>query len=397
MKKTLVALAAAAAISPAAFAGDISFKGDMNVEGFRVDAEGVSDVDAGYSSRIRLAGTAKTDGNVSVNFRLLLNNSIWSGDQRDTTDTDTLQGAYEQTASDPVAVDYGYIQMPIAGWTVRAGRQVANWAGCFITCNENRDRLLAMKRFGSTTVIFINDKRSEGPIAHPNYWSADTATDNDSDMYSAAAIGMHKGWLWGLLISHWAGEENVLLNGNTGIMPYVKGKVAGVSLEASLNYITGGDILYTDGGLSGFLRAGYDLDKVTIEGLALFTTGGGLIDVGFDTYSMTIQNTPKTNASNVSQVQLGRNFGTNEDYDEYLIAAKLSGKVAEGVTLSGAVGVANVDDGSTETDYVFFNAQASYQLAKTTDIYAGVESMNEDDDGSETDYVVGTVGINTTF
>ena len=415
MKKTLLALAAAAAISPAAFA-DVTFKGDANVEGFRVDTEGVDDVNAGYTSRIRLAGTAKTDGNVSVNFRLLLNNSIWSGDQRDTriTLTDTnddtttttkyLQGVYEQTPSDPVAVDYGYIQMPIAGWTVRAGRQVANWAGCFITCNENRDRLLAMKRFGSTTAILITDKRSEGNagglagFAAGSAFTNDTATDNDSNMYSAAAVGMHKGWLWGLLLTKWAGDDNILLNGTYAIMPYAKGKIGGVSLEASLNYLNGGDLLFTDGSMSGFVRAGVDVDKLRIEGLAMMTVDGGLIDVGFDTYSMTIQNNPKTNASNTNVAHLGRNFGLTQGYDEYLVSAKLSGKVDDQFTLSGALGVANVDNnGASEIDYTFFNVKGSYQVAKTTEIYAGAETVNVDDGSSDVDTVVATLGVNTTF
>ena len=434
MKKTLVALAAAAAISPAAFAGDISFKGDANVEGFFANSE-TNSVDqgtnAGYSSRIRLAGSAKTDGNISVNFRLLLNNSVWQGDTHA-----GVTGAYEQTGSDPVAVDYGYIQMPIAGWTVRAGRQVANWAGCFITCNENRDRLLAMKRFGGTTVIAINDKRMEGGEATSN---------SDRDMYAGAAIGMHKGWLWGMLVSTWRGADKDILEDVIALMPYVKGKAGGVELEASINLLTGGDgeldlsavttamqainpayptdiygtraeKSFNDSHLSGFLRAGYDFGSVKLEGLGLFAMNGGLLDPGFDTYSMGLNSNPKTDASNTNVFNFGRDFGRTEDgrdYDEYLISVKLSGKASEQLTLSAAAGIGNTeescDDDATNTlcvagetyevDYTFINAQASYQIAKTTEAYAGIELLTVDPTGddNETDHTLAKVGVSTSF
>ena len=421
MKKTLVALAAAAAISPAAFAGDISWKGDANVEGFMYDQDEMEKV-AGYSSRIRLAGSAKTDGNVSVNFRLLLNNSTWSGD-----DHATVQGAYELTGSDPVAVDYGYIQMPVAGWTVRVGRQVANWAGCFITCNENRDRLLAMKRFGSTTLVLINDKRIEGDIA---------VEDDESDMYAVAGIGMYKGWLWGALLATWQGDLQGKLNGNVLFSPYIKGKAAGLEIEGGFAYLGGADEgslydgdTYQDAGsgLSGFVRLGKDFGQVKLEGVAVMTKSGGLIDTGFNFYSMTLNNNPKAGASNVNYMAqngysgalgafsgpIGRNLGTGIAYagtlggeiaagadGEYVLAAKVSGKVAEGLTLSGAAGIANQDAGyDVETDYTFINVQASYQLAKTTEVYAGVESLSVENDAlnQERDAVAGTVGVNTTF
>ncbi|THB69039.1 MAG: hypothetical protein D6B27_01240, partial [Gammaproteobacteria bacterium] len=154
MKKQLIALAAAAAIAPAAFAGNASFGGDANVEGYALRAntdvtDGTEADSRGYTNRIRVKGTYKTDGNVSVNTRIILNDSNWTGDNH----SEGVQGVYQNSANDAVAVDYGFIQAPILGWTFRFGRQVANWGNCFLTCDDRRDRILAMKRFGSTTII----------------------------------------------------------------------------------------------------------------------------------------------------------------------------------------------------------------------------------------------------
>ncbi len=86
------------------------------------------------------------------------------------------------------------MQFPLAGWTVRVGRQEANWAFNFLTSDDRRDRILALRKFGGVTVIGLMDKRAEGSL---------TNDKADGDLFAAAAIGVNNGWLWGVLPGYW--------------------------------------------------------------------------------------------------------------------------------------------------------------------------------------------------
>ena len=464
MKKTLVALAAAAAISPAAFAGDVSWGGDANVEGFMSRAEdndsSVSD-DRGYSSRIRLKGTFKTDGNISVNTRLILSDSYWEGDAHS-----GVKGVYQDSANDAVAVDYGYIQAPIAGWTFRFGRQIANWANCFLTCDDRRDRILAMKRFGSTTVILLNDKRAGGSVLNgvnatlsisdtngdgmitgaddaevADYSTANTSISNsekggtgEGDLYAAAAIGVIKGWQWGLLVGKWIGEESSAMHVHNSqynlgfvyeggyaldevyaISPFVKGKVGSVALEGAINILGGGEedySLFVDTAISAYIKAGVEFEGINIEGQAIVVEGGGLIAGGFDTFSILINNDADNNASNTMVEQIG---GLGEynilggalkhkfAADEWMLSARVSGKVGQ-IGWKAAVGYMATENDNTgfEEDYTIttLDGGVTYAVAKTTELYlnAAIGSKSDDlDSDNDRDYKAATVGINTTF
>lgn len=413
MKRALIALAAAAAISPAAFAGDVSWGGDANVEGFgtRVennDGETTAD-NRGYTNRIRLKGTFKTDGNVSVNTRLILSDSSWTGDAHT-----GVQGVYENSANDAVAVDYGYIQAPIAGWTFRFGRQIANWANCFLTCDDRRDRILTMKRFGGTTVILLNDKRAST--------SHDEMSDTgEGDLYVAAAVGVVKGWQWGMLVGQWVGEQSYNLDEVYSISPFFKGKVGPVKLDGAMNILGGGNkdgaAFFTDTAVSAYIKAGMEVGSVMIEGLAVVVQDGGLVAGGFDSFSMLISNTADNNLSNTNVDKLG-GLGSQadgsayaaygENYfadDEFLLAARVSGKAGKiGWKASAAYfAVENTNtDGYSEKDYSIaaFEGGVTYAVAKTTELYlnAAIGSKSDDlNDDSDVDYQAATVGINTTF
>ncbi len=480
MKKALIALAAAAAISPAAFAGDVSWGGDANVEGYlnRADEKGtdVQDQDLrGYTNRIRLKGTFKTDGNVSVNTRLILQDSEWAGD----THTGNT-GPSRNSGGDAVGLDYGYIQAPIAGWTFRFGRQVANWANCFLTCDDRRDRILAMKRFGGTTVILLNDKRAGGssviagitgvptgaltgavntvwtdansnstvdageisyvPVAETVDIVADatvigdeTADSGEGDLYAAAAVGVVKGWQWGLLVGKWIGEESYVLDEVYAISPFVKGKAGPVKIEAAINVLGGGNedgaALFTDVATSAYIKAGMDLNGIKLEGQIAVVQDGGLVAGGFDTFSMLINNNPENNQSSTNVDNLGglgkvasdsetaTKFGENAFADdELLIAVRASGSVNKFGWKASAVYFASKNNKEetatwlggavdlTEKDYSITTIEGgvTYKVAKTTELYLnaaiGKKSDDLDDSGdSDEDYQAATVGITTTF
>lgn len=464
MKKQLIALAAAAAIAPAAFANNASFGGDANVEGFmsRADMNGTEDVtdvdNRGYTNRIRVKGTYKTDGNVSVNTRIILNDSSWTGDNH----SGGVQGAYQNSANDAVAVDYGYIQAPILGWTFRFGRQVANWGNCFLTCDDRRDRIMAMKRFGGTTLIFLNDKRASAGVDIPveNVYTLSTTTwvdaDQDDvmdagevtesytqstrasgihneleatgegDLYTGAAIGVINGWQWGVLVGKWIGETGYALDEVYAISPFVKGKAGRVKLEGTLNILGGGDddatskAFFTDSAVSAYVKAGMQAGPVMLEGQVVVVSGGGLVAGGFDSFSMLISNNPDNSLSNVTVDSLGGlgttaqsndYYGYGEHYfadDEVLVGFRASGKSGK-IGWKAAITHFSVtndydDEAASEKDYSILTIDGglTYSVAKSTELYLnaaiGSKSNNLDDSGdSDFDYQAATIGINTTF
>ncbi len=466
MKKALIALAAAAAISPAAFAGDVTWGGDANVEGYmsRTDAKATAGTETdnrGYTNLIRLKGTFKADGNVSVNTRLYLADGEFTGD-------DTAAGTYRNNTGDTVALDYGYIQAPIAGWTFRLGRQTANWANCFVTCDDRRDRLLAMKRFGGTTVILINDKRAsagrstsssapsgviaptwtdansngiydageetgyaEGTTTTTTALGANDETKNtgEGDMYAAAAVGVIKGWQWGFLVSKWLGEDNYFLQDVWEVSPTIKGKIGPVKVEGALNILGGGNtannaVYFSDTNVSAYARAAMEMGSVNLEAQGVIVSEGGLISGGFDTFTMLINSNPDNNRSNTTVATIG-SFGTKgvesatnpfaraTAPDQWLLAVRASGKMGKFGWKASAAYFASEDTyGVAATkaayghDYTIttFDAGVTYAVAKTTELYLDAAIGSKSDDFTETvstnydaKYEAARVGITTTF
>ena len=463
MKKQLIALAAAAAIAPAAFAGNASFGGDANVEGYALRAntdvtDGTEADSRGYTNRIRVKGTYKTDGNVSVNTRIILNDSNWTGDNH----SEGVQGVYQNSANDAVAVDYGFIQAPILGWTFRFGRQVANWGNCFLTCDDRRDRILAMKRFGSTTVILLNDKRAGGSLTSSaginvgyddvngngeydagdnltysegfstGYSADETADTGEGDLYTAAAVGVINGWQWGLLLGKWMGEESYILDEVYAISPFFKGKAGPVKLEGTLNILGGGNeeggAAFTDTAVSAYVKAGMNVSTVLIEGQVVVVSGGGLVAGGFDTFSMFVNNSPDNNLSNVAQLnpvyglvnmlgglgQIGASEGAGRAYadDQYMLGFRVSGKAGK-IGWKAAMTYLNSEDSMDDLgiDYAHdfnlttFEGGITYDVAKSTQVYlnAGIGTLEQtaaalgSSATAEIDLQAATIGINTTF
>ncbi|KAB7623320.1 hypothetical protein [Alkalilimnicola sp. S0819] len=87
-------------------------------------------------------------------------------------------GVYSPDGADTVSLDYGFVQAPIAGWIVRAGRQRASFAYGFHASDDRRDRISLSRRFGKTVVVALLNKRLEGQLA-----------DNDDDRDGLGALG----------------------------------------------------------------------------------------------------------------------------------------------------------------------------------------------------------------
>lgn len=378
MKKYSSALALAAALAlPVAAQADVEFGGDAEVNAYTIDQDGAADNEAGIQQRIRVKAHFATEDGVQVNTRFVLMDNEWLGDAHE-GDTNT---PFSGQDGDVVTLDYGYVQVPVAGWLVRVGRQEANWAFNFLTSDDRRDRILAMKKFGSTTVLGVWDKRQEGAF---------NVEDDDGDLWAAAAVGVNNGWLWGLLGGYFAGEEGgYVLSGAKLISSFVKGKIGPVEVTGAVNYIWGADdlSLFDDQGTALFVRGGYNFGSVMLEGQVAYTLNGGLMATGFDTFSSLINNSPDADQNPLTTINMGRLFGT-VDGTELLVAARVSGNVTDKIKLVGALGVLQ-QDLETEAGVAirdesgsFAEFQAHYQLADSTTTWLTVAQGSFEDLGS---------------
>ncbi len=403
MKRALIALAAAAAISPTAFAGDVSWGGDANVEGYMSHQQNSADVttkdDRGYTNRIRLKGTFKADGNVSVSTRIILADGAFTGD-------DYAAGTYRNNSGDTVSLDYGYIQAPIAGWTFRLGRQTANWANCFVTCDDRRDRLLTMKRFGGTTVILINDKRA-------STGDDETTATGEGDMYAAAAVGVVSGWQWGFLVAKWLGEPGYALQDVWEVSPTIKGKFGNFKVEGALDILGGGNkannAYFTETAVSAYVRGSLEVSSVNVEAQVVVGADGGLVPSGFDSFSILLGNNPDNDQSSTMVDSIG-SYGTIGNgnkaiaNDEWLVGLRASGKAGKfGWKASTAYfSVQDTVPNATTVDYTIatIDGGVTYAVAKTTELYLNTAVGVKSDDltnAGDVDYRAATVGITTTF
>lgn len=141
---------------------------DYRATGFYVetypetDAAGLEiDDQRGVDQLLRVKMDFGDEDGVKVNTRVILYDQIWQGDRR----ASGAAGSNISDHSDNIALDYGYMNLPLGhGFSFRVGRQEANWGNCFTTCNDRRDRIALFKQIGYTTLIALYDKRQEGLI-----------------------------------------------------------------------------------------------------------------------------------------------------------------------------------------------------------------------------------------
>lgn len=412
MNKKLIALAITSAFTTSsAFAVEVDFGGDANFEGFTINGgEGSLVGDefkaAGMSQRIRAKMHFKGDGGVSVNTRLILSDRIWTGDDTNLSGfgvgaaSNTQSGSvYANNYHDTVKLDYGYVQLPVAGWTMRIGRQEANWGFGFNTADDRRDRILGMKKFGSTTILALMDQRAEGALATDD----DTVADDDANLYALAAVGFNKGWLWGALIGQFMHDNEGRLDAITTGSLFAKGKIGSVALQGVYNYTGGGEQLWVDSHHAFYIDAKYQLSSnVKLEGLAAISLDDALVANGWDSYSMFIANSNDNSLSNTAQVNtLGSAFGYNlggsgaEDTDnqEHYIAVRLAGSQGDfDWYVSGGALHLQDETGDIDVDSTVAEVGGQFNVTKTTNIYAKAGSMSGDQEASAI-----TLGINTSF
>lgn len=378
MKKFASALALAAIMgAPAAQAAEFDFGGDFEANAFTIDPE-TGDDNAATAYRARLKAHAKTDAGVQLNTRFAISNNFFGDDRfgiAGTSDDAVFINASDNTSA--VTLDYGYLQLPVGGgWNVRVGRQEANWADCFVNCDDRRDRIMALGKVGPVTLVGLYDKFFEG----------DVAVENDLDLWGGAAIGVTGGWLWSFLAVQFQADDAfaaaAALDDLVLLSPYVKGKIGPVAVSAAYRYVNP-DV--GDDGNSAFIRAGYDLGIVNLEAQGVWVDEAGGVHQGFDSFSSQINNNPIFDRNFVSTALIGR--------DTVGGAVRASAKFGNQFRVVGSAGLYEGDpDGAAETELTFYELRGEWLPTANTVLWATVGQLT-----SEGTAVDATTGATTAF
>jgi hypothetical protein len=394
MKKFASALALAAIVgAPTAQAAEFDLGADYEFNAFTISPETGDDI-AAIANRLRLKAHAKTDGGIQINTRFSVLNNFYGDDLFDVAGGTDLNAVYIRNAADntsALTLDYGYLQMPLgAGWQVRLGRQESNFADCFNTCDDRRDRILVLGKVGAVTLVGTYDKFVEGQI-FPTAAAGGTASplEDDLDVYAGVAVGVTGGWLWSLLLSSiQAGDDTTgrvnLLDDAFLVVPYVKGKIGPVEVSGAYRYFDSD--LTADAGNSAFIRAGYNLGVVNLEAQGVWVDEFGGVDPGWDTFSSQINNNPVFDRNFVSTALIGR--------DTVGGAVRVSSaKLANQFKVIGAAGLYDSDvDGPAENELTFVELRGEWFPTANTVLWATVGQLM-----SEGVAVDATTGATTTF
>lgn len=383
MKKQIIGMAAAAAmvLPLSAGAADVTWGGEYSATGFytesKASAAGTAEPNAGFYQAIKVKPTFQLDDNITLITSINLYQNYWLGDRR-TGPGQTGAGSTTGDGKDNISLEMGYLQMPLAGGTLRVGRQLANWGFGLTTTNDGRDRVTYLKRIGNITGLAVYDKRQEGAI---------DKNDQDGDMLALAAIGMAGGFQWGVLVDYWDGDSKAVggyvLEDLWGIHPYISGKAGPVGIKAAANVMFGNDKTngfgyWENDNVALFVRADMDFGPVFVEGQILYVQDGGLVDTGFDTFSNLIGNASRNdfNPMRIGSAAMG-GFGTEGD-DQMLFAIRATYALNDQFKLIGAVGQVDMEDqykgfygtaGGLGTNETFFDLGFTYAVNRQVSFF----------------------------
>lgn len=394
------------AIAGANFANAIQtdFGVDYRADAFYVDGDayGESGSGNGLANLLRLKADFKDENTgVSLHTSIQLAGDTWTGDARE----DGNPG-YNDDGNENVTLDTGYVQIPVAGNLIRVGRQATSWNNCLLVCDDRRDRLGAVIPTSVGTFALNYDRRADNIGGNTIFNNSDSG-----DMFAGAYLTRLGGWNVGVLYVHFfknSGRDGeYALQGAHILSPYISGSLTdGINLAAGFNWVGGNENMdegtffgdgsrdwsaaagfppgslvldYTDG-WSQYVRLDGDVGALNWGIQYVGAIDGGMIDRGFDTYFSVLNNNPASTGNPTSLVSMGRGYGL-EDYDQHLIAAKLGFNVTPRLTLTGAVGYFDVDNGQFDTDdsSMIYDISASYKVneAVTTVASVGVMGNNE--------------------
>ena len=360
-------------------------------DAFYVDGDAYGDDGSGngLANLLRLKADFKDENTgVSLHTSIQLAGDTWTGDNRENSGL-----GYNNQGNESVTLDTGYVQIPMAGNLLRAGRQSASWNNCFLVCDDRRDRVSFLAPTSVGTWIALYDRRADDIATNGIQTSSDSG-----DMFSGGLITRLGGMNVGLLYVHFFKNSEAASYSfqNVNIFsPYIAGAVTdGVNFATGMNYVWGNDNgggnspfgdgtfvgLDVEDGWSGYGRLHGDAGMLNWGLQYVGTFDGGLVDPGFDTYSSILNNNPASTQSPTSLVSMGRALGIQE-YDEHLVIGKVGFDVTPKLTLTGAVGWFSADNGQLDVDdtSMIYDLSANYQINDAVSTVASLGVMTENE------------------
>ncbi len=440
------ALAALGCFSTAASAIETDFGVDYRATGFYVHSDAFhappattadgqvldsetnsADNDNGFAHYIRLKADFKHESGVELHTSIELAGDRWVGE--DHANTGAADQRFSADRGDNVRLDLGFVQFPLGKTLIRVGRQESNWNNCFTSCDDRRDRIIALRRFGNVSAFIGYDRRQD----NAPFYNA----DNGDQIFPGfvAPLG-DTGWQLGFLYVHYlnsysgdlvdtdpalidtdgdgvpdaaapgsTGARNVyvLSNGNL-FAPYVMGSLGAIDIEAGLNYFRDGNVennttfqdgdFFSEESWAEYFRIGTEIGIFEAKAQFVGAQDGGLIAGGFDTYSSLINSNPDATNNPTSVYKMG-NLG-REGLDQSLYIASLTANITPKFALRGAVGVLDIDtpgnpafafggatEGGSDSSMVY-DVEASYQINEALRTWATLGMLESNDVGQLT-------------
>lgn len=430
----VTALAALGCMSVAHAEIETDFGVDYRATGFYVESESFAvepprasngdrlddqtkakDTDTGFAHYLRLKANFKhKETGVVANTRIELAGDRWSGDQRGYNARG--RGFNTDNRGDNVRVDLAFLQIPMKYGLLRVGRQESNWNNCFLVCDDRRDRVIFLTRFGNVSAFIGYDRRQDTA----GFYSA----DDGNQIFPGMVAQLSENWSLGFLYVHWlnnydgnlvdtdpaiidtnndgipdsaapgsVGARNTYVLSNTNLIsPYVQGKVGPVDVSFGGNWLDNGNVkanqtpeqgdYFTNDAWSGYFRLGAELGMFELKAQYVGAYDGGLISTGFDTYSSLINSSPESTANPTSLYQMGRDLG-RDGFDQTLAIGSVAVNVTPKFALRGAVGFLDIDTANNGSDSsTVYDVQASYQLNEAVRTWATLGMLKENDVGA---------------
>lgn len=403
---------AATALSPAAQALKTDFGVEYRATGFQAEsdafdtgAEFTSEGDLGFAHLIRVKSDfLDEDTGISLHTSVELAGDRWVGDNRGYT-AQNDQAFNGTNPGDNVRLDLGYVQMPFGHTVLRVGRQATSYNNCFLVCDDRRDRVLLIQPLSKTfQVLAIYDRRQDTQT-FANHDNGDQVVLG----FVSKPMGLDVSALYITYLNNYEGDltDPILAGQNAPyaiagadlFSGYVSGNV-GELAKATLgfNHFSNGGVennttanegdFFTDSSLSQYLRFEGSVGVLDWGVQYAGAQDGGLISSGFDTYSSLINSNPESTANPTSVYNMGGLLGV-EDYDQSVLAGKLTWNVTPKLAVTGAVGQLDIDNpgtpganNSVSDESTFYDLQVSYQVNKSLKTWVTYGILEENEAGA---------------
>ena len=386
MFKALV-LALSLAGSQAFAETKFNISGDAYVRGYFLNGTGPAQTQA-FAQFLRVNADAKTDEHLTLKTGLVLAAENWEGDTHNTYSTGGVNESQVLGASlgkgNTTHLDHAVIEYSKDSWIYSAGRHAVSTPGCFLTCDDRRDRIQIAKLMPSYDLFaFAYDKRSEGVLNNGK---------DDTDMITVAYYGSIPMFKYALQFGYFhqtSPAPLISLDNIKQFTPQVNANVFGVEVNSYYSVLWGGAVLYKDAHHSAAVRLTKDFGFAKIDYQSIFTMKGGFIATGFDSLSSIINNNPDHNQSLINLRTIGNGLG-NAAGDESVHMFKISKNLTNDLLASVGAGMAKILPAFNSTKLesnTVLDATAKYTVSANLNLAAAYGTFlgdNEDHAGSLT-------------